>query len=82
MRTMTVTADQRKITDFEKTLDAAIAPTKPAPKHCWMLSGNVEERRGIQTNTALFFAIGLDDFAEISADPEMKSSLVSPTEPP
>ena len=69
MRTMTITADQRKITDFEKTLDAAI--TSDQPRSQALLEAFWEHVEGsgrvLRPEYRTVIAIGLDDFAKISA---------------
>ena len=68
MRTMTITADQRKITNFEKTLDAAI--TSDQPRSQALLEAfwdHVEGRGGVlRPEYRTVIAIGLDDFAKVS----------------
>ena len=69
MRTMTITADQRKITDFEKTLEAAI--TSDQPRSQALLDAfwdHVEGNGGVlRPEYRTVIAIGLDDSAKITA---------------
>ena len=69
MRTMTITADQRKITDFEKTLDAAITSDQPRSQALLDAFWNHVEGSGgvLRPEYRTVIAIGLDDFAKVSS---------------
>ena len=76
MRTMTITADQRKITDFEKTLEAAI--TSDQPRSQALLEAfwaHVEGSGGVlRPEYGVVIAIGLDDSAK--SPPAMATEVV------
>src|SRR5699024_11630078 len=68
MRTLTVTDTQRRITDFEKTLDAT--DTTDQPRSTALLEAfwkRVEGGGGVlRPEYRIVIAIGLDDFAKVS----------------
>src|SRR5699024_962352 len=75
LRTISVTADQRRVTDLEKTLDAAIEdPDQPRSEALLEACWHHLERTGTGTGSGLLrpeyrtvIAIGLDDFAKVNA---------------
>ena len=75
LRTISVTADQRRVTDLEKTLDAAIEdPDQPRSEALLEAFWNHVEGTGTGTGSGLIrpeyrtvIAIGLDDFAKVNA---------------
>ena len=68
MRTMTITADQRKITDFEKTLDAHESDKPRSQALLEAFWAHVEGNGGVlRTEYRTVIAIGLDDFTKVSS---------------
>ena len=68
MRTMIITADQRKITDFEKTLDTYESDKPRSEALLDAFWAHVEGSGGVlRPEYRTVIAIGLDDFAKVSA---------------
>ena len=68
MRTMTITADQRKITDFEKTLDAHESEKPRSQALLEAFWNHVEGNQGLAKPIYRpVIAIGLDDFEKVSS---------------